>query len=70
MNSEKYLKDAFSRNIGLLDEKQQQILLKSRVAVAGAGGGIRPGSRPRSSSAISVSVGVCSPTVTVACSVA
>ena len=38
MNSEKYLKDAFSRNIGLLDEKQQQILLKSRVAVAGAGG--------------------------------
>jgi len=38
MNSDKFLHDAFSRNIGLLDEKQQQILLKSRVAVAGAGG--------------------------------
>jgi len=38
VDSEKYLKAAFSRNRGLLSEAQQQKLFSSRVAVAGAGG--------------------------------
>lgn len=38
MDPEKFLHEAFSRNIGLLDEAQQQKLLSARVAVAGAGG--------------------------------
>ena len=38
MESEQYLRAAFSRNIGLLSEAQQERLLSSRVAVAGAGG--------------------------------
>ncbi|MBJ6723661.1 ThiF family adenylyltransferase [Geomesophilobacter sediminis] len=38
MNAETYLRDAFSRNIGLVSEAEQEKLLKARVAVAGAGG--------------------------------
>ncbi len=38
MDPETYLHDAFSRNMGLLDELQQHRLLGARVAVAGAGG--------------------------------
>lgn len=38
METEKFLKEAFSRNIGLLTEEDQKKLFNSRVAVAGAGG--------------------------------
>lgn len=38
MNFDRLLNNEFSRNIGLLSEEEQRQLLKSRVAVAGAGG--------------------------------
>ncbi len=38
MNIDALIKEPFSRNIGLLTEDDQRKLLKSRVAVAGAGG--------------------------------
>lgn len=38
MNVERLLNNEFSRNIGLLSEEEQRLLLGSRVAVAGAGG--------------------------------
>ena len=38
MNLEQYVKDAFSRNLGIISEAEQQKLASTRVAVAGAGG--------------------------------
>ncbi len=38
MDTEKLLRNEFSRNIGLLSEHDQKKLLSSRVAIAGAGG--------------------------------
>ncbi|NTU42297.1 MAG: thiamine biosynthesis protein ThiF [Nitrospirales bacterium] len=38
MESERFTKEAFSRNIGLLNETEQERLLNARAAVAGAGG--------------------------------
>jgi molybdopterin/thiamine biosynthesis adenylyltransferase len=38
VNSEKLLREEFSRNIGLLTENEQKKLFAARVAVAGAGG--------------------------------
>lgn len=37
-SKEEYLKKAFSRNIGILSEKDMEILAKSRVAIPGMGG--------------------------------
>lgn len=38
MDREQFLKAAFSRNLGLIDEEEQQRLAAARIAVAGAGG--------------------------------
>ena len=38
MDREQFLKAAFSRNLGLIDEDEQQRLAAARIAVAGAGG--------------------------------
>lgn len=38
MDREQFLRDAFSRNLGLLAESEQKCLSEARVAVAGAGG--------------------------------
>ncbi len=38
MDRDKFLHDAFSRNLGLLSESDQHRLLDARIAVAGAGG--------------------------------
>lgn len=38
MDREQFLREAFSRNLGLLSEDDQRQLLEARVAVAGAGG--------------------------------
>ena len=38
-SEDKFYNEAFSRNIGILDEKQQQILKNSTVAIGGLGGG-------------------------------
>jgi molybdopterin/thiamine biosynthesis adenylyltransferase len=38
MDREQFLRDAFSRNLGLLAESEQQRLAEARVAIAGAGG--------------------------------
>lgn len=38
MDREQFLKAAFSRNLGLIDEDKQQRLAAARIAVAGAGG--------------------------------
>ncbi|NMC75457.1 MAG: thiamine biosynthesis protein ThiF [Geobacteraceae bacterium] len=38
MDTDGFARDAFSRNLGLISEEGQEKLLRSRVAVAGAGG--------------------------------
>ena len=38
MNPDQFVKDAFSRNLGIISESEQQKLLSTRVAVAGVGG--------------------------------
>lgn len=38
MDREQFLRTAFSRNLGLIAEDEQQLLAKARIAVAGAGG--------------------------------
>lgn len=38
MDREQFLQAAFSRNLGLIDEEEQQQMAKARIAVAGAGG--------------------------------
>jgi len=38
MDRDLYFRDAFSRNLGLVSESDQRLLLDARVAVAGAGG--------------------------------
>lgn len=38
MEREQFLSTAFSRNLGLIAEDEQQLLAKARIAVAGAGG--------------------------------
>ena len=38
MDLDEFVRDAFSRNLGIISESEQQKLLSTRVAVAGAGG--------------------------------